>query len=655
MTDGDATTWVNEQWVEAIAAEFFSRRFAGEPVTLAVDDVSLGQITSLDPAAATRALAKVVKLHGFWGYRAMCKSWRQDPGDQPPPSLPLLGLTVAVASSMTEFKLYAPLRELLGMDGVGMPPGYDETIPAMWEELKWWLDDYLDGQRGRSTVEAHENFPNVGYSLKQALFRGSDRTRLYRFFRSIRLDPTTDEIVPIELRRALAIWARRQGPSAHRLHRLATDAAIEPLADSILTSLAAGWDGRLRDPLTGSRSLPLRLMLTVPGITLDLVAPADDDAPDDVDVMPPDQEPMTLTREHGYFEPIPLPVEVDEQVMANGLELSGDELSFFLDADEVVAFRFDDDLAAWVSTPQISYGERHHLLVSHDYREATESWLAAAGAEGALVPMSTPKLPPGWFHFSKVRVNARPKAEPPGPIRDLLGSEAAGERLRLVGGLRLKAPPRTYLTGGTPNISVPKGLQGKPFELRAEGHEPIRLVASDHEFELSAFDLLEGDYELSTPTATLKFTVIEQLKEHPGAEVGSVATSGGGVGVTGLIHDAAPEDHRPATGPAPTGQFVVLGDGPVADVQAVPRWLEVLDGPLSWDRIDAWVDDARPTWLVASTADGWRAHPLRHHEPRNPDPKTQWAAFIRRAEIDGDADADERALWDRYKSAVEGA
>ena len=231
-----------------------------------------------------------------------------------------------------------------------------------------------------STIENHEHFSNIGYSLKQALFRASDRTLLYRFFRAIRLDPLLDDVVPVEIRRALAIWSRRQGPSADRLHRLATDAAIEPLADSILVSMARNWDGRLRDPRTGSRSLPLRLMLTMPGVSLELVAPCDGESSSSLRVQDGAGQTISLVARSHYYEPAPLPISVDGTVLADGIELSGDELSFFLDADEAVAFRLDDDLAAWVSSSQIIYGERHHVLVHAEHRAATEAWLAAEGA-----------------------------------------------------------------------------------------------------------------------------------------------------------------------------------------------------------------------------------------------------------------------------------
>lgn len=652
---GHATGWTNEQWTGALADEFFSPKYAGEPVTLAVDELSLARLSGLAPEEAKAALAKVVRLHDFWGYRELCKTWRKGPCDLPPPSLPLLGLNVLAASSMTEFRFYEPLRALLDMPGRGIPRGYADTVPAMWEELHWWLDVHHHGNRGVSTVENHEHFSNIGYSLKQALFRASDRTLLYRFFRAIRLDPLADEVVPVEIRRALAIWSRRQGPSADRLHRLATDPSIEPLADSILVSMANNWDGRLRDPRTGSRSLPLRLMLTVPGWALGLAAPLDVESPASLEVQDGDGQAVSLLAGVGYYEPAPLPISVDEAMLADGLELSGEKLSFFLDGDEAVAFQLDDDLAAWVSSPQIIYGERHHILVNAEHRAATEKWLVAEGAEGSLAQLATPKLPQGWFLFSKVRLNARPTIEPPGPIRDLLGSEASGDRLRLVGGLRLAAPPRTYLTGGTPNIVVPEGLRGHKFEIRAVGQKAIPRIATDHEFKLSAFDLQPGDYEIVAPTATLRFTIIDQLKEKPGEDVGSVVLESGEAVVRGLAADGSTNVARPTTVEVPEGGPVItLGDSPSACIQSVPQWLEELDGPLSWDHIDVWCEgDAVPAWQLTRSGSGWRAKALARVEPREPDPRSQWAGLIRMAEIDPEADGETKALWRKYALASE--
>ena len=75
---------------------------------------------------------------------------------------------------------------------------------------------------------------------------------------------------------------------------------------------------------------------------------------------------------------------------------------------------------------------------------------------------------------------------------------------------------------------------------------------------------------------------------------------------------------------------------------------------MSWDHIDGWCDgDAVPAWQVTCSTGMWRAKPIARLEPRDPDPRSQWARIIRVAELDPVADEQTVALWGRYTAAVE--
>ena len=113
---------------------------------------------------------------------------------------------------------------------------------------------------------------------------------------------------------------------------------------------------------------------------------------------------------------------------------------------------------------------------------------------------------------------------------------------------------------------MPDELRGQEFEIRTVGQDPIVRIASDHEFKLSAFDLQPGDYEIVAPTSSLRFSIIEQLREKPGADVGSVVLESGGAVARGLFVDGAPITARPVTVEVPDeGEVVVtLGDSPSA-------------------------------------------------------------------------------------------
>lgn len=653
-----ARDWTNEEWAVALADAFFPAESAGEPVTFAVDDVSLAQITGLPADEAADILSSVVRLHGYWGIRNAAKRWRTDPGDRPPPSLTLLALTVLAVTRSKEFGLYKEFRKLMAEPGEGITEHFEGVVPPLWEELHWWLDVHLDGARGRSTIRNHPQFKIIGYSLSQAIVRSYDRPLLYRFFRAMRLDPGVEDLVAVELLRALAVWARRQGPRGDRLVRLATDKGIQPVAEELIAGIARGWDGRLRDPSSGSPASPLRLMMDRPGRPLGLVALRAATDPTEVAVQAPDGQQIVLSGTAAFFEPAPIDeIAIDEELLKTGVELSGASMSFFLDVNDAIAFSYDDELRSWVSTARMTYGERHHLLVRGEIRDATAAWLHMEGVEGTLAPHVTQKLPKGWFCFERVRVNARPESEAPVAVMDLLGSQAAGARLRLVGGLRLAAPPRTYLTGGTPNLHLPKELRGQHFEIRTDGHSPIALKCAGHEFELSAFDLASGDYEIATQGGTcLRFSLLDHVKELPGAEVGSVRSSlGGAHHVAGLDTAALVTTAEPVAVPVSEVDrpLVVLADAPKVTMHSYPLWLEELDGPLSWKALDVWSEPGSyPVWALTSEGGRWLARLIQHRAPIDPDPASQWAAMIARSELAPGAVAADVELWEIYRRAA---
>ena len=240
-----AADWDNDEWSERLAARFFSPAFAGEPVTFAVDHRTLADITNLSEVDAVDALAAHVREQVMPGphfsrVRARADVWQTKGCSGPPPSLSLLALTVVAASGMSHFNFYVPLRKLLDPadEGEGVPGDFATEVPPLWKQLGWWLDEHLAGSQGLSTIVEHPHFVNIGYSLQQAILRASDRSLLFRFFRAIGLDPGQETMAPAELRRALALWSSRQGPRAMRLRRLATDTALDGLAEVMLARSA---------------------------------------------------------------------------------------------------------------------------------------------------------------------------------------------------------------------------------------------------------------------------------------------------------------------------------------------------------------------------------------------------------------------------------
>ncbi|MCY4435182.1 MAG: fibronectin type III domain-containing protein [bacterium] len=201
-----------------------------------------------------------------------------------------------------------------------MPGNYDEYVPQMWEQLSWWLDDYLGGERGISTITKHDHYVNIGYARQQAILHASDRRRLHRFLRSIGFEPG-DDVVPEELRRALSIWARRLGPVGDRLLRLATDQALEPYADELIRRVAEKWDGNTRDPRTGAPVLPIRVLVEDRPLIIGLAVQRSDDDPTEIDLTGA-VSGLQLTSQGSFYTPAPLPLDIAE-VLDSGIEISG--------------------------------------------------------------------------------------------------------------------------------------------------------------------------------------------------------------------------------------------------------------------------------------------------------------------------------------------
>jgi hypothetical protein len=652
-------------WSRALAEAFFSSDFAGEPVTFAVDSDALAAITGDPPELAIESLAHCVRElvmpnYRFYRIRDMARCWRSAGCDGPPPSLPLLALTVLAFGANEKFGLYKPLRRLLDPDDHdgGMPGDFDYSVPEMWEQLAWWLETHQQGNFGLPTITKHEFYVNVGYSRQQALLRTGDRTLVYRFFRSIGLAPAEEQVVASELRRALAIWSNSRLPRTARLHRLATDPALAKYADALLQTLAARWDGRLRDPRSGSLARVLRLMLELRPVDLAFVALHRDGDHETVDVTLPSGAMVTLEAGDAAYEPFPLPLAVTPDSIRKGVELTGEKLSFFHEGGRAVPFRYDGDVLEWVSSDRIGFDEKHHLLVHNDIREATLTWLEIEQFGGRLDVNATKTLPQGWFLVRDLQLRGRPQHQAPPDVGDLIGNSGGGGRLRLVGGLKIKGLGRTYLTGGAPNVALPEGHRDMPFEIKKQGFEPIERVATGHEFLMGAFDLPPGEYEVSQQGVGLKFTVINSLREFPGPAVGSVRTRGGDdTSMPGLILDNNNSVPRPVVVRAvASGPIIVVGPG--SDDHCVvdaPRWLEHLAGPLSWTALDVWAA-FQPAWLLVPTARRsaplYTAWPVTPLAPAGSAAGTQWARLIAAAELVSDSSESIEELWSQYAAAA---
>lgn len=660
----NSTGWASDAWSIELADRFFSSAFAGEPVTFAVDGDALASIHGSSPVEAQKSLCAAVRAeimpgHHFERVQRRAHRWQLDGADGPPPSLPVLGLTVLAAASMDANSFYGPLRRLLDPDDPdkGIPPRFEENVPWMWGQLSWWLGTHLKGSRGVSTISDPGFYVNIGYSLQQAAMRASDRRLVFRFFRAIGLQPQEEQILPSELRRALAVWAKGQLPRTARLLKLATDASLQQHADVLLEDLARSWDGRLRDPQSGSKASPLRLRLELSPFSLGWIAPRSPDDPNEVAVAGMDG-PIDLLASGDWWAPEPLPLEVEPRHLDQGLELVGDVRSFFHDARQAIPFRYDDSQLEHVSVDRLQFGEKHLLLVrGGSLRAATESWMAAEGVPAKLDPRTTQHLPAGWFLFKGVRLDARPSKGAPAPIRDLLGSAGGGARLRLVGGLKLKGLGRVYLTDAGPDLAIPDAAIGSVFSIHAAGFDPIEREAGGHDFPLSKFASQPGTYEVSNSETSLSFEVVDGVAAVPSPRVGSVRTRGrDGLSARGLVVDGA-ASAPPSSVPVPAGGDVGVAIGPTqADVALVeaPKWFSIVADVFSWSHVDLW-KDFEPVWLLThlpGISPSYVARLLHAQPPAEVAPTTSWGRLLLASTLESGSTVATVDLWDAYQAAA---
>ena len=207
-----------DHWAKLLADFFFDKAHAGEEILFAVDDRSLAEASGLDENHAAKSLSHAVNtvVGPQWYLAPLTRRvarWRQEGAKGPHPGLPFLAITVLAASRMGEnesfasHNFYEPLRRLL--DPVdfekGAPGTFTNHIWPLWHDLERWANDDLHGTRGRLVVRDPGHFRYVGLAIQHALVKSSDLRQLDAFFRRIGLEPG-EEVLPAELRRALAIW-----------------------------------------------------------------------------------------------------------------------------------------------------------------------------------------------------------------------------------------------------------------------------------------------------------------------------------------------------------------------------------------------------------------------------------------------------------------
>jgi len=554
------------RWNDAIATEYFRPADAGRPVYLAVDDDELAQIargSGFGDGEGADSFADAVRLEVIRGgdlFRSFLRESRTWRATAPlPPYIGLLALCVLAASRMAtdpekqvwSNDYYTQINQLLRLDPhAGRPQNFDE-LSRLWIDLARWLDDDLDGQRGRSAIRTHEHFVHIGYPISQCVLRAADRRRLPDFFRSAGLEPTA-EVSGERLLALLRAWAARGEPLTSQGQQTvarATGALEENLTETLRRELA-NWDGELRDErgrrradivllaerLVGGRRLELRLFGRRP-----------DGFPVAGWKLPNDQPIELSEAAPGWYSS--LPVKVTSGLLRHGLSLTSSDYALRFDGDLAIPLRtsFLPD-AGWLSSRQATAVEEHVVLAHTSVETELHAFLRRNAGEGWRISRPVGDLPHDWVMADGVRIVSIPRAGPDS-LRRLI--PRLNTSMRLEGGLQLGR--QLYLEGGEPDLWITIDDEAGA-ELQIDDRV-ARLGAGIVRFRLSEHQLPDGPHEIAAAGETRRFSSVRSF--------GTTVPDGAG----GLAHvlerhgSYLPEDSvaTPMSAPPGPGRVVVCG------------------------------------------------------------------------------------------------
>ncbi|MGW6791273.1 hypothetical protein [Streptomyces chartreusis] len=531
-----------EHWHEVLSAEFFGEAHALRSTVLYVDDEIERELAALNGIEDGLAQAVAEELNWvaperplFQRIQSACRAWAADGSTGPPPSLPVLALSVlaatrmASADGMLKTNFYGRWVQLFGEQSGSyrankLVHAFLE-VAEMWEQLDAWLEQ-TGGLYGTSTVSTDAYYWKIGFPISQALVRGADRQVLTRFFAATRLRPNNpNQVSGRELLRRLRVWtAGRDRGLSHRLLDEMENAAEtgEALITSLLRRLADDWDGTLHEPERGHRRRAhgLRLVVADRGSRAEWLAEVVDDLPE-AHVSLPGGRTFALRKEYGDVYGGLETLQPSPQQLANGVRLEGDTLVLEWVPQEVVLLRKHPHLGDWVSTEYFEPGELHWILAAdtavHDVRTMVNA-LGARKVREAAGPVA------GWKLFKGVRAvsgtGLTRTLDRGGAYVHVLEPQVR-QQAELSGGLRIAPEYRVgagvaghYLRGGAPDLRLPEGeppdglvevvLDGRAETLRADPRIP---------FPLCRVPLDEGEHRVGTEQSSELFTLHDGLHE----------------------------------------------------------------------------------------------------------------------------------------------
>ncbi|MDI9979351.1 hypothetical protein [Rhodococcus sp. IEGM 1307] len=525
--------WTYDEWQEHLADAYLSPAKCRGPITLFADDGELRRRFDAAQSDPVRSLSRAVVSafnfrkpdELFESIRLKTMSWRKGARITPPPTLPLLALSVLAATRMKWDAKFSPnayyprFVELVEQGGQSVDAGqlkssFDD-VPAMWEGLVNWVDEQ-PGDFGPLTARNHNQFTQIGYSLSQAVIRGSDRARMTSFFEAIELD---SDAVPsaVQLLRALRLWCTRDRGFTRGFSKVLDSQLAEDLIVPSLMGMATTWDGNVL-ATGGRRWMPFLLTVDLDAwectwelgtrkeLQSDTLTFSDGTV---VDIAWPDYGDL-------YTLSAPLPTvagSIRERFTAEGNN------AFALHKPkEIYVLANDPRAGKWVEVQGIEpYAE--HVLVVAASRKAEVETILRAGAERGWAPVlqrHENALIPRLLIYRNVVFSDQEAFESViGALDPSLTNQLRPDHPpvpRLVNGLRLPVPlarNNHYIAGGEPDLLLPVGTEPRHVDASLDGVvQAERLRTSDFPIKLRAkVPLTPGRYELVVDGHRLVFHI----------------------------------------------------------------------------------------------------------------------------------------------------
>jgi hypothetical protein len=642
-----------QRWQTRLSNEFFQN--PDEPLIFFTDDDELRLLApdSANPAAdLTAAVRQLVNLDApnmFDAVTAAARTWRGGDRDQPPPTLPVLALSVLAAARM-HTDAYARSSNYYLRLAQALLPASDEVvvdrvrlllrdgafIPVadMWRELDEWLD-WRKGAAGVSTIRDHPALTRIGFPLSQALIRRSDRAALTRFFDA--LDVRTAGLPAAEpLAEYLRLWASRPRGLSEGFQHALSDEILRTLLMPLVSGLAATWDGQV----ITTEGLP-RTQVAI-AIDIDrwtarwVFLPGPDARPDVLHgQVDGHQVEITVTPDpYSRLAQASATPPVTGSALRTGFRLRGASQIAEFPPTRAMVLAEDPDAGGWLSASAIRPFTEHVIVVSGEFTGEVQRVLQLAADAGWRVVQQQASRPllSGFAIFRNVvfsEANSLAVAlrSTPGLLKAVILPDPTA-RAKLINGLPIsrRVSPGLYITGGEPDLLLPVGDQPHPVATTLDGtpQEPP-FQANGWPIELRRIGPMRpGEHVIVVDRDLLSFTLLDAdpATEAPlgTGELGWDQNGNLGRGADMVITGAmigGPDPPAPVLVRRGDIQVLLIGrDGKLTTVPEPPPLSGALaDGPGLTGYYFEFEPPRDAVWLAELGAGRWRIRRLRRVAP----------------------------------------